>query len=408
MRVLILSQYYDPEPVPKAGELARELARRGHGVAAVTGLPNYPSGSLYPGFRLTGLRRELRDGIPVFRAFELPYHGRRVLGRILNYVSFMVSAPIAALFAPPCDVIYVWHPPLTVGVAAWLIARWRRVPFVYDVQDIWPDSVVLSGLLQGGLLVRLVSALERFVYGKADHLLVVTDGARENLIAKGVPANKVTVMPHWVDEELFQRSEEGVRERVRREYAWGDRFVVLFAGNLGLVQGLDTVVQAMSQVGQTGILLVFIGEGADKSRLHSMVESRQLNGRVQFIERQPMANMPAFLAAADALLVHLRRSELSRYVIPTKTLAYLAAGRPILMAMEGAAADLVTAAGAGVAVTPEDPAALADAMTKMAAMTGPARDAMGQRGKVYVLSHLTKQKVITDYESILQRVVSGD
>src|SRR5437660_10947613 len=200
MRILILSQYYDPEPVPKPAELAEALRQRGHQVAVLTGFPNYPSGKLYKGFRLRMVKREVMNGIPVTRTFEYPYHGTNVIGRLLNYFSFMVSAPLGSLLTPACDAIYVWHPPLTVGVAAWVIAGLRGVPFIYDVQDIWPESAVLSGLLKEGWLVRMMSRLERFVYRRADHLLVVTDGSRKNLIAKGIAPARISAMPHWVDE----------------------------------------------------------------------------------------------------------------------------------------------------------------------------------------------------------------
>src|SRR2546421_10374535 len=164
MRVLILSQYYSPEPVPKPAELAQALIERGHSVAVITGFPNYPAGRLYRGFRLAPMRRERIDGVPVTRTFEFPYHGTSVLGRIINYLTFMLSAPLGSLFAPRCDAIYVWHPPLTIGISAWMIARMRRVPFVYDVQDIWPETAVVSGLLQRGPLGHLLRKLGRVGY----------------------------------------------------------------------------------------------------------------------------------------------------------------------------------------------------------------------------------------------------
>ena len=185
MDVLVVSHYYPPEPIPKAGDLATALTQRGHKVAVITGFPNYPSGKLYDARRLSFLSRRRDGAFPVVRTFQYPYHGRSVIGRLANYLSFMTSAPLGALFTSRCDVLYVWHPPLTVGVAAWLIARWKRAPFVYDVQDIWPESAVLSGLLKEGPLVRLISRIERFVYSKADHLICVTEGARQNLISKG-------------------------------------------------------------------------------------------------------------------------------------------------------------------------------------------------------------------------------
>lgn len=406
MRILILSQYYDPEPVLKPVEMALALSERGHTVSVITGLPNYPGGKLYPGFRLSLVKRETVNGIPVVRSFEFPYHGKRAVGRILNYLSFMVSAPLASLLARPCEVIYVWHPPLTIGVAAWLIARWRGVPFIYDVQDIWPESAVLSGILKEGWLVRMISRLERFVYRRADHLLVVTKGARDNLIAKGVDPAKISVMPHWVDERLFEQTDKETSLALRAQYGWNEHFVVLFAGNIGLVQGLETVILAAGQLQADGqILLVLVGDGTDKERLQRLATSLGLTDRVQFIERQPMDKIPVFMAAADALLVHLKQSELSHYVIPTKTLAYLAAGKPILMAMDGAAAKLVTAAEAGVIIPSENPGALAAAICTLSATSLAERLAMGLRGRAYLRANLARQKVIDQYEEILQRIV---
>lgn len=408
MRVLILSQYYTPEPVPKPSELAEALARRGHMVSVLTGFPNYPSGNLYDGFRLRPMARSTVDGIPVVRAYEYPYHGTRAIGRMLNYATFMVAAPLASLFVPTCDVIYVWHPPLTVGVAAAIIARLRRVGFVYDVQDIWPESALLSGLLKEGPLVRFMARLERVVYRQADHLLVVTEGARQNLLAKGVPPEKVSVGNHWIDERAFAPGEPAARDATRAAHGWGDRFVLLFAGNIGLVQGLDTVVDAAAALpSASDAIIAIVGDGTDRHRLQNRVRELGLGHRVQFLERRPMAAMPPLFAAADALLVHLRKSELSRLVIPTKTLAYLAAGRPIVMAMEGAAADLVTDAGAGLVLPSEDPARLVAAMETVRTMPVSERQAMGERAMTYLAAHFSKAAVIPWYEALLRRVAEA-
>jgi glycosyltransferase involved in cell wall biosynthesis len=408
MRIMILSQYYDPEPVAKPGEIARALRSRGHETSVVTGFPNYPSGRLYDGYRLAPVRRETCDGIPVARTFEFPYHGKSVIGRLVNYWSFVVFAPIGALFGRRPDVMYVWHPPLTVGVAAWIISRLRRTPFVYDVQDIWPESAVLSGLMKPGILTRVMGALERFVYRRAAHLLVVTEGARRNLIGKGIPAEKITVMPHWVDENLFDEAARNRRDAVRQEFNWEKHFVVLFAGNLGLVQGLDSVVRAATHLPpSSNILIVLVGDGSDRQRLMDLTRELAVEDRVRFVERQPMTRMPEIMAAADTLLVHLRRSELSRYVIPSKTLAYLAAGRPILMAMEGAAADLVIEAGAGRSVPPDDPQALADAIQAFSRLDERERTAYSERGRTFLHTHLRKDVVVDRYEGLL-RAMAGD
>ena len=408
MRVLILSQYYAPEPVPKPSELAEALRARGHQVSVLTGYPNYPSGDLYDGFRLRPVERTMVDGIPVVRAFEYPYHGTRAIGRMLNYASFMVSAPLASLFSPACDVIYVWHPPLTVGVAAAIIARIRGVGFVYDVQDIWPESALLSGLMKDGLLIRFMSWLERVVYRQADHIFVVTEGARDNLLAKGVPSARVSVANHWVDPQLFAPAGPQVRDAARAEHGWTDRFVVLFAGNIGLVQGLDTVIDAAATLpAESNALIAIVGDGTDRRRLQDAVAARGLGHRVQFLDRRPAEAMPPLFAAADALLVHLRKSELSRLVIPSKTLAYLAAQRPIIMAMTGAAADVVTAAGAGIVLPSEDPAGLVAAIESIRSMPAADRQAMGTRASAHLAAHFAKDVVIPGYEATLARVAAA-
>lgn len=406
MDVLIVSHYYDPEPIPKSGDLARALTQRGHRVSVITGFPNYPSGKLYEGWKLSLVSRRRDAGFPVVRTFMYPYHGRSVIGRLANYFSFMLSAPLGALFTSRCDVMYVWHPPLTVGVAAWLIAKWKRVPFVYDVQDIWPESAVLSGMLRPGLMVRMISRLERWVYSKADHLICVTEGARQNVIGKGAAPEKVSVLPHWIEEKEFVLADpDAARARVREQFGWGTKFVAMFAGNIGLVQGLDTVVEAARLLAdEDGLLIAIVGDGADKARLVAMVREKNVGARLQFIDRQPSENMPALMAGADALLVHLRDSELSNWVVPSKTFAYLASGKPIVMAMQGAAADLTRDAGAGVQVEPDNPPALADALRNLARASDEERASMGRRGREYLERNLTKEVVIGRYEELLKRV----
>lgn len=404
MRVLILSQYFAPEPVPKPTELAEELAQRGHEVTVITGVPNYPSGHIYPSYRQVVVRESTHKGIRVVRTFEFPYHGTNAIGRILNYLSFMISAPLGALGGPGWDVMYVWHPPLTVGVAAWIISRIRRVPFAYDVQDIWPEIAVLSGVLKDGWLVRVLARLERFVYRQADHITVVTEGAKANLLRKGVPAKRVSVMPHWIDDEPFSNLSK-TRDAVRVERGWTNRFVVMFAGNLGLLQGLETLIDAVASCPtELPIVLCFVGDGTDRARLQTMADARGLAPKIEFLDRQPQSEMPTLLAAADCLLVHLKRSEISHLVIPTKTLAYLASGTPILMAMDGAAADLVRAAEAGWVIPPEDSAAMCTALVALMTQPAESRAAMGRRGQDFVKGTLTRRVVIPQYEALLTSI----
>ena len=400
-RVLILTIYHDPEPIPKTGELARELRRRGHEVTVVTAFPHYPSGDLYPGYRLAPWRWETRQGIRILRTFIFPYHGRRGSLRILNYLSWMVSSIQAAWLTPPCDVIYVWHPPLTVGVSAWIIAKLKGVRFVYDVQDLWPESALASGLLRPGRLVDALYRLADWVYARAPRILVVSEAAAAHLRRRGVDAAKITVAPHWVDTAAFDRPP--LRD-VRAERGWSSRFVVMFAGNLGMVQGLETVIEAAALLrDRPDVLFVLVGDGSDRARLEAMVATRQLPN-VHFAGRHPADEMPDFFRAADALMVHLRPSEIADHAVPTKILSYMAAARPVIGATSGAAADLIRAADAGLVCAPGDPPALAAAVERMAELSIEQRFALGANGREYLHAHFDKQSVIDGYERTLTEV----
>ena len=408
MKVLVLSHYFWPEPIPKPLELAQALREEGHAVHAVTGFPNYPDGTLYPGFALRLVRRDVVAGIPVIRTFMYPSHGTSLFGRMLNYASFMVSSVWGALLAGPFDVMYVWHPPLSIGVAAAAIAALRRRRFVYDVQDIWPESALATGFLRPGRMVSWMARLERFVYRRAGHLLVVTEGARANLVSKGVPEDRISVAPHWYDDREIRQVPPGARNEVRAREGWSHTFILMFAGNMGLLQGLETVVRACAELPDDGSLrVVMVGEGVDLSRLKALSAELSLDRRIQFVARQDAASMARYYSAADGLLVHLQASPVAPLTIPSKTVAYLAAGKPILLAGIGASADIITDAGAGLAVPPDDPQRLAEAMLALAATPMPERVRMGQRGRQYFEQHFTREAALPIYVDALKRCAAG-
>lgn len=407
MKILIFSQYYYPEAVPKTAELAESLYKRGHEVSVVTGFPHYPGGKLFDGYKLSIYKREIINQISVLRCFEYPYHGEKPILRMINYLSFMISAPFAAFFTPKFDVIYVWHPPLTVGVAAWIFAKLKGIPFVYDVQDIWPDFVVLSGMMKEGTIVRVLRRLEKFVYSKATQLIVGTNTAKQNLLGKSVDTVKISVLPNWIDEELFEDLSETQRNAARKKLNWEEKFVFLFAGNIGIVQGLETILGAAEILKHNQhIRFVFVGDGTDKARLTKLLVEKKLEN-VEFLGRKPLEEMPELMSAADCLLVHLKDSGLSQYVIPSKIMAYLASGKTILIAMNGIAAELVLNAEAGFVCEPENPSKLADEMVKISALKELELNEFGQNGKKYLRANFAKETVISQYEELLVRIGSG-
>lgn len=403
-RILIVSIYHDPEPIPKTGELARELQHRGHEVTVVTAFPHYPSGRLYAGYHLGLWRWEVREGVRILRTFIYPYHGRRGALRMLNYLSWMMSSIQAAWLTPACDVLYVWHPPLTVGVSAWVISKLKRAPYVYDVQDLWPESALASGLMRPGRLVGALYRLADWVYARASVLLVVSRAAADYLRGRGVDGGKIVVAPHWFDATPF---DGGLTRDVRAEFGWGARFVVMFAGNLGMVQGLETLVEAAALLrDRQDIAFVLVGDGSDRARLEGLIAERQLRN-ITFAGQHPAGEMPAFFHAADALIVHLRPSDVADHAIPTKILAYMAAARPIVCGTGGAAADLLEAAGAGVTTPPGDAAAMADAVARLAAATPAERARLGANGRTYLRAHFERGAVIDQYERLLVDLGAG-
>ena len=413
-RVLVVSHYYDPEPLPKAGELARALASRGHDVRVVTGLPTYPEGRLYDGHRLALRRTTVEQGVRVTRTFEVPYHGSSAIGRSVNYASTVASLPLGWPRGWAPDAVYVWSPPPTTVLPAHLLARAgrgfvrrsgagsdRRPRIVMDIQDLWPDFGLLAGLLRESPSTQLLRRVERAAYRAADRLVVPTEGYRRAILDKGIPGGKIEVLPNWIpDEDAVPPTPEAVAA-ARREEGWDDRFVVLFAGNIGNAQGMEVVLDAAAATDDADVLWAFAGDGTDRARLAEEAARRGLGDRVRFLGRRDPSTMPALAGAADALLVHLRPSPLADVVVPTKLNGYLAYGRPILCALGGEGAALLHRADAGVVVAPGDPAALVAGVRELRACPADERSAMGERGRAFARRELIHSSLLGRYEAAL-------
>lgn len=407
MRVIVLSQWYPPEPESKIHLLARDLVARGHEVTSVTGYPNYPTGKIYPGFKMRWRQWEVRDGVRVLRLPLYPSHDRSGARRALNYASFAASGCLLGpLLAGPADVMWVYHPPLTIGLPAWLLSLTRRIPFVYEVQDMWPETLSATGMFSSDRAAKLLAALARFIYRRATAITVSSPGFKRNLVEKGVPAEKVHVISNWADEETFSPVAPDLA--LAEVHGLAGKFNVVFAGNMGAAQGLDNLLEAAAKLRDLpAVQFVLIGDGVDVGRLKLEVQQKLLTN-VRFIDRQPATRMPYFFALADALLVHLRRDPLFEITIPSKTIAYLACERPIVIVAEGDAAAVVRQAGAGVTCRPEDPAALADVVRTMFGMGLEERRRMGQAGRQAYLRNYTRRNLMDRYEALLSSVAAGD
>ena len=402
MRILILSQWFDPEPSFKGMPFAKELERRGHQVEVLTGFPNYPGGKLYPGYHVRLWQRERIDGIPVLRVPLYPSHDRSAFGRAMNYGTFALSAAIGSAFVKRPDVVYVYHPPATIGLPAVALRLLRGVPVVYDVQDLWPDTVAATGMVNNPAALRLLGRWCRFVYRKADRLVVLSPGFKAALVQRGVPEAKIEVIYNWCDEAAIAQN----GHRTTPLGAPGE-FTVLFAGTMGFAQGLDAVLDA-ARICATSVpraRFVFVGGGADRERLERTAAEKPFSN-VRFLPRQSVGEIGKFLAGADVLLVHLKDDPLFEITIPSKTQAYMAAGRPILMGIRGDAANLIQRSGAGIACKPENPASIAAGVAELASADPTRLAEMGRAGRDYYNRELSLAAGVNRFERVFRAAVN--
>lgn len=402
IRVLLLTQWFDPEPTFKGLVFARELIKQGFDVEVVTGFPNYPGGNVYPGYKVRWLQREVIDGVQITRVPLYPNHDQSAIKRVLNYVSFAASSLFYCLFiAKRADVMYAYHPPLTVGIVASLVRLLRRIPVVYDIQDMWPDTLKATGMLNSPGALRVVGAVCNWVYRRVDRLVVLSPGFKRLLLKRDVPDAKVSVIFNWAD----QASLTAQMGEVPAALVGADKFRILFAGNMGKAQALDTVLEAADLLQQRGspVCWVMLGGGVEMERLKAEAAGRQLLN-VLFLPPVPMSEVGAYLQAADALLVHLSKDPLFEITIPSKTQAYMAVGKPLLMAVDGDAAELVKQSGGGVVSESENPQTLATAAEALANSSPDTLAALGQQAQMFYQRHLSLAAGVDQFSELFKQL----
>ena len=404
MKILYVSQYFPPEmgaPAARADELARHWVRMGHDVTVLTGFPNHPTGVVPVEWR-SRLRRlfykETVDGVRVARTWLWPLPNRKAHERIRNYASFWVSASVSGLGLQKPDVVVGTSPQLLVALSGWWLAWWKRVPFVFEVRDLWPESLAAVGAgSEGSALHRTLSAIAGFLYRRSDHIVVVTPAFKDHLIQHWeVPAQKVSIVENGVETGLFRPCPP-----VKAPGTEG-RFLICYIGTMGMAHGLETLIAAAEQLQRTlpNAMFLLIGEGAEKERIEQLAIARRLSN-IRFLGQQLRERIPGYIAGVDVCLVMLKKTELFKTVIPTKLLEYMSCEKPVIVAVDGQARKIVEEAGAGVFVEPEDSSALADAVHVLAA-DPERRRRMGISGREYILSHLSRERTAASYLEVLQ------
>jgi len=384
MRILFVTQWFQPEPTFKGLAFAKALQALGHEVEVVTGFPNYPGGKVYPGYRVQSFQKEIMDGIPVYRGYLYPSHDRSALRRVANYVSFAISSSVLALTRRRPDVVYVYTPPMTAALAPVLLRIFRGVPFVPDIQDLWPDTLTATGMIDNPRLLRLVGIWTNFVFRRAARIIVLSDGFRHRLMERGI-RTPVAVIPNWAPQEIIQVA---ASLPALAQDEGNQPFTVVFAGNMGKAQGLGTVLEAAALLRDENVRFLMVGGGIEVDALRTRATAMSLDNVEFGASRRPEALGEVF-AQADALLVHLRDDPLFAITIPSKTQAYMAIGKPILMGVRGDAARMLEDAGAGTTFDPENPPALARAIRSMKSASVAERAQMGEAGSRFYRERLS-------------------
>jgi len=397
-------QFYDPEPVYKGQAFAKAIIKAGYEVEVVTGFPNYPGGKVYDGYRMRPIQKSQKNGVAITRLALYPSHDKSKIGRVLNYVSFMLSAFFyLTIFARRANLVYAYHPPLTVGLAAAAARIFRRNPVVVDIHDLWPDTLPATGMISNPRILKTVEMACNWMYRRVQHIVLHSHGFREELLKRGVPPEKMTTVIGWTHEPAKPAARLAVPENMKDLRG----LKVLYAGNVGPAQALDSVPDAAHMLqsegqGKTATFCI-LGSGLALDALKDKVRSLGL-GNVVFLPRVSPAEVEAYLAAADVLLIHLRDTPLFALNIPSKAQAYMLATKPILMGVRGEAEKLLTDAQAGVSVPPENPRAMADAVLSLAAMPLDERDKLGENARAYYRRELCMEKGVAKFVAVFDKI----
>ena len=404
MKITLVTQHYTPEigaPQVRLSSLARHWVALGHEVTVLTALPNHPTGRIPPEYSWRLLDERNEDGVRVIRHWLFATPNEGVVKRTLSHVSFTASVIAQSLFrGPRPDVVVASSPTFFPVIAAWLMAKVRGVPFVFEVRDLWPGIFVELGILKEGPILGLLSWMEKRLYSQATAIVTVTNGFAKKITERGITASKIHVVPNGADP-----AEAAVPAGpLRKAIASGGESVVLYMGAIGLSHGIDVVLDAAGRLKEEKVRFVFVGEGARKEELAGRAAKEGL-GNVLFLGGRRREEALRYYGAADLCLVSHRDIPSFKDFIPSKMFEIMAFGRPIVAAVQGESAEILERSGAAKVVPPGDPEALAGAVREL--LAGPERlAAMGEAGRAFVSEEYSREKLARRYAEILEGLVN--
>ena len=378
----------------------------GHQVTILTGLPNHPLGRTFGGYRRRLYQSESMGNVQVVRVASWIAPNTSAVNRLKSQLSLMVAQMLGGIFVGSVDVVVGTSPPLFQAFAGWAIAVFKRCPFVFEVRDLWPENMVAIGAVKSGVGVRLLSGLERFLCRRARRLVVVTKGFAEYYGQKGVPAERLAVVTNGVDLEEYRPAPYPAE--IARSLGLEGKFVAGYLGTVGINHGLVTILDAAEQLrAERDVAIVVVGDGAERPALETEARRRGLVN-VMFLGERQRAEMPAYHALCDAVMVLLKRAPYFHRVLPSKIFVCMAFDRPMILGVDGEARQIVEEAGSGLFVEPETPAAVAEAILTLRRMKANGTlDAMGRAGRDYVARRFDRNVLALNLEAVLRAAVEG-
>lgn len=405
MHILFLTDNFPPEtnaPASRTHEHAREWVKAGHQVSVITCAPNFPSGKVYSGYRNRIFQQEMIDGIRVVRVWSYITANEGVVRRTLDYLSFMLSGILAGLVVKRPDAVVATSPQFFTAVAGYCVSRARRVPFVLEIRDLWPESIQAVGAIGNAFILSLLSWIARFLYRSADTIITVTEPFKRHITGLGIDCNKIHTILNGVDLTLFSPRPRDLD--LARQIGIEGKFVVGYIGTHGMAHGLETALDAAEQLqGNGDVVFLFIGGGAERAKLEKTANDKNLMN-VIFIDSVPKAEMPRYWSLLNVSLVLLRKSTVFKTVIPSKIYESVAMGIPVILGVEGEAKLLVESLGVGLAIPPESARSLASAILQI---KGEHVLALQLRDECLKAAHtFDRQRLAREMLSAIQKTVS--
>lgn len=401
MHIVFLTHYFPPEvnaPASRTFENATRWVKNGHRVTVITCAPNHPKGVLYPGYKHKWFQFEIIDGIQVFRVKTYLSANKRIIKRTLNYFSYMVSSVIFSPKIRNVDIVISTSPQFFCGAAGFLVSRIKKKPWILEIRDLWPESIIAVGALNSRLLINLLESLETFLYRRADHVVAVTHAFKRHIATRRVSKKDITVITNGAD--LTRFNPQNANNQFRERYKLHGKCVLSYVGTHGMAHSLETVLKTAKQLkNNSKIKFVLVGDGAEREHLLRLKDSLGLNN-VLMLPQQPKEKIPEIISASDGCMVLLKDTPLFRTVIPSKIFEAMAMQRPIVLGVKGESRSIVERAECGICIEPESDTQLAEAAIKLLDDNKFAHE-LGKNGRQYVENFYNRDILANQFLDIM-------